>query len=116
MRKVIVFVALAIGAVVSGGCADEQRRGEPSQVRVPHVASQKSSAEQALILRREADSLREMADRREHEAEILARDPATDERLVRENREIAQKLWHEADEAERAAVAIGRQVPHNMVQ
>jgi hypothetical protein len=116
MLKAVVFVALAICAVVSGGCADEPRRGEPSQVRVPPVASQKSAAEQALILRREADSLREIASRREREAEILSRDAGSDERLVREKRELAQKLWHEADEVEQAAVAIGRQVPHNMVQ
>jgi hypothetical protein len=87
----------------------------PTPAGLSH-SSQKDSAQEALVLKREADQLREMAERREREALILSNDPTTDRELVRQKRELAQRLLEAANEADREAKALARQVPHNMVQ
>lgn len=114
MGKMTMYAVLATWAVIAAACAGHDRT-VTSRAPAPHIASQKSSAELALTLRREADELRENAVHHEREAALLA-ERGGDTALVRENRELSQRLWREADEKEREAVAIGRQVPHNMVQ
>jgi hypothetical protein len=114
-----------VTVVVLGGCAKhhdgiDRSAGHhgpdgPAPAGLSHP-SQKDSAQEALVLRREADQLREMAERREREALVLSSDPATDRQAIREKRELAQRLLEAADAADREARALSRQVPHNMVQ
>jgi hypothetical protein len=118
MRNITMYVVLTTWALMSAACASHhagEERSIVSRTPSPHMASQKDSAELALILRREADDLRQSAAHHEREAALLS-DRGADEVLVRENRELAERLWREADEKQQEAVAIGRQVPHNMVQ
>jgi hypothetical protein len=79
-------------------------------------SSQKDSAQEALVLKREADQLREMAERREREAQLLSNEPGADPQAVSEKRGLAQRLLEAANQADREAAALSRQVPHNMVQ
>ena len=118
MRNTMMIAVLSIWAVMGAACASHHAtpdRTVESRTPPPHVASQQDSAELALILRREADGLREDATHHEREAALLSGQGA-DTALVREHRELAERLWREADDKEQQAVAIGRHVPHNMVQ
>jgi hypothetical protein len=107
------YVSAALLLALSG-CAHH----DESVNRVSGLSntSQPESAQQAMILRREAASLRDMAERRQREAQILGSDPSVDQEAVLQKRQLAQRLLEAANEAEREAEALRRQVPHGMVQ
>jgi hypothetical protein len=110
MTPILLTLALLAGLI---GCA--QNRPAATQHTVAGH-SQNESADHSLVLRREADALRDMASRREAEARILADDPRVDQDTIRRKRELVQRLLQAADEADQEAAAFGRQVPHGMVQ
>jgi hypothetical protein len=109
--KTCLVLALLVG--LSGCAHHDEMVGSASGLS---KASQTEAAQQALILRREADTLREMAERRQREAQILASDPAVDQQVVLQKRQLAERLLEAANEADREAAALRRQVPHGMVQ
>jgi hypothetical protein len=57
-----------------------------------------------------------MAERRQVEADLLARDMGPDDPVVQKKRRMAQELREAADETERKARDLRGQVPHGMVQ
>jgi hypothetical protein len=102
-----------VGLLALAACAHHDDRLASSGLS---STSQTESAQQALVLRREADTLREMAERREREAQSLASDPTVAQDSVQQKRQLAQRLRDAANEADREAAALRRQVPHGMVQ
>ena len=60
--------------------------------------------------------LREMADRRQLEADLLAREVGPNDPSVEKKRRLADELRAAAVEADKKAQARSAQVPHNMVQ
>jgi hypothetical protein len=57
-----------------------------------------------------------MADRRQLEAELLAREVGRNNPSVEKKRRLAEELRAAALDAENKAHELGRQVPHGMVQ
>jgi hypothetical protein len=78
--------------------------------------SQQEAAKAALDYRRLAADLREMAHRREVEAEVLAKQPNPDQAQIAHWREMVQQLLKEADAAEQHAREMQKTVPHGMMQ
>ena len=66
--------------------------------------------------RKLAMELREMAHRREVEAEVLSKQPNPDQERIAHWRDMAQQLLKEADAAEQHAREMQRSVPHGMIQ
>ena len=64
----------------------------------------------------QANSLREMADRRQLEADLLAREVGPDDPTVEKKRRLAEELRAASVEADNKAHDASRQVPHGMVQ
>lgn len=96
------------------GCAgtDAQPAGSPA----PGSGTQQDRASLLFLYRQEAADLREMAKRRQMEADVLARKVgANDEQVVRK-RELAQDLLQAAEEADQKARALQQQMPHGVVQ
>ena len=82
----------------------------------PAPATQQDAAGQARDYRTQAQALREMAERRQVEADLLARDMGPDDPAVQKKRRMAQELREAADETESKARDLRGQVPHGMVQ
>jgi len=78
--------------------------------------SQQDTARHSLVLRKEAADLREMARRRQAEADVMERKPAPDRERIEQQRRLAQDLLAAAEETEQKARDLERQVPHGMVQ
>ena len=104
--SLIAFVLLASAGCAGGQGAGEYGTGSPQQ----------DAARQATEYRSQANALREMADRRQLEADLLAREVGPDDPSVGKKRRLAEELRAAADEAEMKSHEIGRQVPHGMVQ
>jgi hypothetical protein len=66
--------------------------------------------------RKLATELREMARRRELEAEVMAKQDNPDQQRIAQKREMAQELLKEALAADQRAQEMQRQVPHGMIQ
>jgi hypothetical protein len=112
---------MTIGAVllsIFAGCtaAPSGRIGGPEAPASAPATTQQDKAALLFHYRQEAADLREMAKRREMEADVLARNPGADPEQVRRKRDLAQDLRTAADEAEQKAQELRRQVPHGMVQ
>jgi hypothetical protein len=101
---------MAVGFLVSAGCAGQHlvdgQSGSPQQ----------EAARQSKDYHVQANSLREMADRRQLEAELLAREVGENDPSVEKKRRLANELRAAAEDAESKAHDVGRQVPHGMVQ
>ena len=82
-------------------CAGGQRLEETSSGSAP--ATQQDAAHQARDYRKQAQALREMAERRQVEADLLARDMGPDDPAVQKKRRMAQELRDAADETESKA-------------
>lgn len=78
--------------------------------------SQQDLARQARMYRQEAADLREMAGRRQAEADVLQRKENPDREAIKHRRGLAEDLLAAAAEAEQKAQDLERQVPHGMVQ
>jgi hypothetical protein len=96
--------------VACWGCAGGQQVGDSG------TASQQEAARQSTAYRTQAASLREMADRRQLEADLLAREVGPNDPSVEKKRRLAEELRAAALDAENKAHELGRQVPHGMVQ
>jgi hypothetical protein len=105
-RASLIVVVL----VASAGCAGGQQVGDSG------TASQQEAARQSTAYRTQATSLREMADRRQLEADLLAREVGPNDPSVEKKRRLAEELRAAALDAENKAHELGRQVPHGMVQ
>jgi hypothetical protein len=97
--------------IVSTGCAGGPQRGGDLS-----VAPQQDAAQRAIEYRTQASSLREMADRRQLEADLLAREVGENDPSVEKKRRLAEELRAAAADAENRAHDLSRQVPHGMVQ
>lgn len=102
----VLALALAACASSSSGKAGQ----------APSSATQQQIADQARDFRNDAYALGQMAERREMEAEVLAREVGADDPRVQDKRRLAQQLRAAADEADRQARTLRRSVPHGMVQ
>lgn len=102
---------IAITLLGSTGCAGGQGAGEYGT-----GSSQQEAARQTTDYRAQANSLREMADRRQLEADLLAREVGPGDPGVEKKRRLAEELRAAAVEAENKSHEVGRQVPHGMVQ
>ena len=105
-RALITLLLLTTAGCAGGQGAGEYGTGSPQQ----------DAARQTTDYRSQANSLREMADRRQLEADLLAREVGPNDPSVEKKRRLADELRAAAVEADTKAQDTGRQVPHNMVQ
>ena len=106
-RRIVIAFLLAAGSGCAGGPGvGEYGTGSPQQ----------DAARQTTDYRTQANSLREMADRRQLEADLLAREVGASDPAVEKKRRLADELRAAAVEADNKAKDTGRQVPHGMVQ
>jgi hypothetical protein len=110
--KIVSCALLGVLGLAVRGCAAPQRQ-VPAGVASP---TQQRTADQARDRRGQAYSLAEMAERRELEADLLARERGDRDPLVEEKRRVAAELRAAAEEADAEARQLRRQVPHGMVQ
>jgi len=83
---------------------------------VATATTQKQFATDARLYRQHAAELREMARRRQIEADVLARKENPDMERVEAKRELAKDLLEAADVFDVKAQELQRRVPHGMVQ
>lgn len=102
---------VALVLLTSAGCAGGQQVGDTGT-----GSPQQEAARQSTEYRTQANSLREMADRRQLEADLLAREVGPNDPSVGKKRRLAEELRAAAGDAENKAQELGRQVPHGMVQ
>ena len=105
-RASLMTVLFLTSAACAGGQLVDGTSGAPQQ----------EAARQSKDYHTQANSLREMADRRQLEADLLAREVGENDPSVGKKRHLAEELRAAADEAENKAHDVGRQVPHGMVQ
>ncbi len=106
----MLTVGMLFGSVLFMGCETT-----PSSMG-GGGASQQDAARAVIDYRKLAAELREMAHRRELEAEVLAKQPNSDQEMIAHWRDMAQHLRTEADAAEQHAREMQRRVPHGMMQ
>ena len=97
--------------LLAAGCAGGQQADSYGT-----ASSQQEAARQRTDYRAQANSLREMADRRQLEADLLSREVGPNDPTVEKKRRLAEELRAAAVEADSKAHEAGRQVPHGMVQ
>ena len=102
---------MAVLLLACTGCAGGSPAGNSGM-----ASPQQEAARQRTEYRTEASSLREMADRRQLEADLLAREVGPNDPSVEKKRRLADELRAAAVEADKKAQARSAQVPHNMVQ
>jgi hypothetical protein len=102
---------MAVVLLATVGCA-----GGPQATDGRTASTQQETARQWTEYRTQASSLREMADRRQLEADILAREVGPNDPGVEKKRRLADELRSAAVDAENKAQRLAGQVPHNMVQ
>jgi len=105
-RFSIIAVVLLATAGCAGGPQADGGMGSPQQ----------DAARQWTEYRTQASALREMADRRQLEADLLAREVGPNDPSVEKKRRLAEELRAAAVDAETKAQRSSAQVPHNMVQ
>ena len=105
---------IAVALLASAGCAGGQDYGTVSPQGT--TSPQQDAARQSKEYRTQANSLREMADRRQLEADLLAREVGENDASVGKKRRLAEELRAAAEDAENKAQDLNRQVPHGMVQ
>ena len=102
---------MAVVLLATAGCA-----GGPEVADRRTASTQQETARQWTEYRTQATSLREMADRRQLEADLLAREVGPNDPAVEKKRRLADELRAAAVDAENKAQQLAGQVPHNMVQ
>lgn len=116
MLKKHFTIPMTIGllSVVAGGCSTPpDHRGATA---VYPASTQQEVADQARDSRSQSYALAEMADRRQLEADVLAKELGPDHPSVEKKRRLAEELRAAAQEADQNARALRRDVPHGMVQ
>jgi hypothetical protein len=110
MRRWLFGLALLSAA----GCAGD---GQPYGAAGKASASpQQEAASQSIEYRNHADALREMADRRQLEADLLAREVGPNVPSIGKKRRLAEELRAAATDAENKARSLSLRAPHAMVQ
>ncbi|HKT33535.1 MAG TPA: hypothetical protein VJR03_01805 [Nitrospira sp.] len=102
---------MAITLLAGFGCAGPQVSDSYGT-----ASPQPDAAKQTADYRAQANSLREMADRRQLEADLLARELGANEATVGKKRRLAEELRAAAVEADSKAHDSAGHVPHGMVQ
>ena len=105
-RSLFVIILFA-----SAGCA-----GGEGSTNYGTALPQQEAARQTTDYRAQANSLREIADRRQLEADLLAREIGPNDPAVEKKRRLAEELRAAAVEADSKAQDVAHQVPHGMVQ
>jgi hypothetical protein len=111
-----VITALAgCSTTPSGNPAGPTDSSSPSSAGVSK-SNQQDYASATREYRHHAAELREMARRRQIEADVLAQKENPDMEKVQAKRELAKDLLEAADQSEAKARELQRKVPHGMVQ
>lgn len=113
-RQMIIVVFFA----AAGGCAQnsDERGSHAAAMGQPAPTTQQNTAALMMQYRQEAADLREMANRRQIETNVLEKELGSDHERVRRKRDLAQDLLTAADEVEQKARNLRRDVPHGMMQ
>ena len=106
-RTASLAVILLLGGCAGGG----QQFGDAGT-----ASPQQEAASQRTDYRTQANALREMADRRQLEADLLARELGAADPSVEKKRRLAEELRAAAEDADNKARSLSRSVPHGMVQ
>jgi hypothetical protein len=106
-RTAPLIVILLLGGCAGGG----QQFGDAGT-----ASSQQEAASQRTDYRTQANALREMADRRQLEADLMARELGPNDPSVDKKRRLAEELRAAAADADNKALSLSRDVPHGMVQ
>ena len=109
----ILIAVLLTPTVTAFGCATGLE-GDSGVVSSP--TDQKQYANDARLYRMHAAELRDMARRRQIEADVLAQKENPDMERVQGKRELAKDLLEAADQFDAKAKELQRRVPHGMVQ
>lgn len=107
----IISGALILALSGSAGCAGTLSP-EPRASQVP---MSQEAGDLAFHYKRQATMLREVAQRYDLEARLLASLKGTQHPETRDKLDLARSLWAQADEADDLARAYRRQTPHNRV-
>lgn len=111
-----VLIVLSLVTGCSTSPADDSP-GTPLPSSVDTTEStQQDFASASRQYRQHAAELREMARRRQIEAEVLAQKENPDMEKVQAKRELAKDLLEAADQSEAKARELQKKVPHGMVQ
>jgi hypothetical protein len=111
-RSIIQIVSLGIVTLVALGCSSGTQGTSDSRVS---TGSQQQVANDARQYRQHATELREMARRRQMEADVLAQKENPDLDRIQGKRELAKDLLEAADQFDAKARELQREVPHGMV-
>ena len=109
----MISLAVTILCVTAVGCSSTP----PTKgVGAAAPTTQQEVADQARDARTQSYALTEMADRRDLEADVLAKELGPDHPSVEKKRRLAEELRAAAKEADTNARSLRRDVPHGMVQ
>ena len=115
MRYLRVHVgALLIAILTACGCSTGPQANSGTGTSTQRT--QQEFAKDAMQYRQHAAELREMARRRQMEADVLAQKDNPDMERVQGKRELAKDLLEAADQFEVKAKELQRNVPHGMAQ
>jgi len=116
--KTSYMISLAVGilSMTAGGCASTPPTERGGATAVSPASTQQEVADQARDVRSQSYALSEMADRRQLEADVLAKELGPDHPSVEKKRRLAEELRAAAQEADTNARSLRRDVPHGMVQ
>jgi hypothetical protein len=106
-RTTSLMIALLLGGCAGGG----QQFGDAGT-----ASPQQEAASKRNEYRTQANALREMADRRQLEADLLARELGPNDPSVSKKRRLAEEFRAAAADADDKARSLSRNVPHGMVQ
>lgn len=112
--KKTYFLSLGLALVAAGCTTTDRPAGEKIVESAP--PRQQDTAQQARDYRNQAYALQDMADRRQAEADLLARDLGQGDPAVENKRRLVEELRAAADEADAKARALRENVPHGMIQ
>jgi hypothetical protein len=111
----VVSMVCGVLSVAVTGCSSPSGAHRGAAAGSP-ASTQQEVADQARDSRTQAYALAEMADRRQLEADVMAKELGPDHPSVEKKRRLAEELRAAAQEADQAARTLRRDVPHGMVQ
>ncbi len=118
MRYLRIHVGTLLSVILAAsGCTTGSEGNSPTSTQTTSVQrTQQEFAKDAMQYRQHAAELREMARRRQMEADVLAQKENPDMERVQGKRELAKDLLDAADQFEAKAKELQRNVPHGMAQ
>jgi hypothetical protein len=106
---ILIGIALTLAPFGAGGCATTM----PAEPRAPQVSMPPQAHDLAFQYKRQATALRDIAQRYELEAQVVARLKGAQHAETLHSLDLAKSLLAEADEADSMAREYRRQMPHN---